>query len=188
MMERTLVLIKPDGVYRSLIGRIVSTMEDAGLKVVAMKMVRPDKKLAEQHYIPDENWMREIGNKTKATYKDQGVANDEDPVEIGRRVWTQLIDYLVSGPVAAMVLEGNDAIFIVRKLVGATEPRKADPGSIRGRLSSDSYSLADGKHRAVKNLIHASDAPETAKREISVWFRPEELIEYSRSDEAAQYD
>ena len=187
MIERTLVLIKPDGVYRSIIGKIISVIEDTGLKIVATKMAMPDRALAEKHYVPDENWMREIGTKTKSTYKDQGIDNSEDPVEIGRRVWMQLIDYLSSGPVAAMVVEGNDAVFIVRKLTGATEPRKADPGSIRGRFSSDSYSLADGEKRAVKNLIHASDSVENANREINVWFDGSDIVKYKRSDEAAQY-
>ncbi|MEM3841139.1 MAG: nucleoside-diphosphate kinase [Candidatus Micrarchaeaceae archaeon] len=187
MMERTLVLIKPDGIYRSLVGKIISTIEDTGLKVVAMKMVWPDRSVAQRHYPPDENWMREIGMKAKATYKDQGIENKEEPVEIGRRVWQQLLDYLLSGPVIALVFEGNDAIYIVRKLTGATEPRKADPGSIRGKFSSDSYSLADRSKRAVKNLIHASDSPEAAKREISIWFKENEIVNYTRSDEQAQY-
>ena len=98
-----------------------------------------------------------------------------------------LIDYLSSGPVAAIVFEGNEAIFITRKIVGATESRQADPSTIRGMYSADSYGIADSKERAVKNIVHASEDPKTAQREIGVWFKKSEIISYKRADEDSLY-
>ncbi len=183
MQERTLVLIKPEGVYRAIVGRIITTFENAGLKVVGLKMVRPNEEMAGKHYAADENWMRGIGMKMKASYKEKGIDVQDEEVEIGRKVRNQLLKHLTSGPVVAMALEGNDAIFVTRKLVGTTEPRRADPSSIRGMYASDSYSMADSKKRPIKNVVHASDEPETAEKEISLWFKPEELSDYKRADE-----
>ncbi len=187
MIEQTLVVIKPDGVFRGLTGKIISKLEDAGLKIVAMKMVLPTSELAGMHYIEDKEWMESVGNKTLASFKDKGVPTTETALQIGQRVRSYLAGYLTSGPVVAMILEGNEAIFITRKILGATEPRKADPSSIRGAYASDSYDLADKFARAVKNLAHASEDKKTADREIPVWFKPEELAKYKRVDENAIY-
>lgn len=187
MIERTLVLVKPDGVQRALIGKIIARLEDAGLKIVAIKMVKPDKELAGLHYINDKKWLTDTGTRTLNSYKEKGVILKQTPVEIATRIRNFLIEFLSSGPVVAMVLEGNDAISVTRKIVGSTEPRKADPSSIRGMYSTDSYELSDKKKRPIKNLVHASEDKKTADREISVWFRPKELVEYKRADEESLY-
>lgn len=186
-MQRTLLLIKPDGVYRALIGKIISQMEDSGLKVVGLKMVWPDKELAGKHYIYDKVWLTSVGTKTHASFKEKGIMLKETPLQIGERVRGYLIKLLTSGPVVAMVLEGNESIFIVRKLIGATEPRKADPYTIRGRFSTDSYDLAETEERAILNLVHASEDKKTADKEIPVWFKKSEMADYKRSDEHALY-
>ncbi|MDE1871467.1 MAG: nucleoside-diphosphate kinase [Candidatus Micrarchaeota archaeon] len=187
MIERTLVLVKPDGVQRAIIGRIISRFEDAGLKVVAIKMSRPDRELAGRHYIADQKWFEDTGNRTLQSYKEKGIILKESAVELATRVRNYLIEFLSSGPVVVMVLEGNEAISVTRKITGSTEPRKSDPSSIRGALSVDSYDLADEKKRAVKNLVHASEDRATAEREIGVWFKPNEIMDYKRADESAMY-
>ena len=187
MIERTLLLVKPDGVYRALIGKIISQMEDAGLKVAAIKMVYPDEKLAGKHYIYDEKWLTSVGTKTHSSYKEKGIMLKETPLQIGERVRGYLITLLTSGPIVAMVIEGNEAIPVVRKLIGATEPKKADPYSVRGRFSSDSYDLAEDNKRAILNLVHASEDKKTAATEIAVWFKKSEIVGYKRADESRMY-
>ena len=187
MIEKTLVLIKPDGVERALIGKVTTKFEDAGLKVVAMKMLLPGKDLGDMHYIPDKQWMENVGNKTLSTFKEKGIETKETAMQIGQRVHGYLTSYLTSGPVVAMVVEGNEAIFVVRKLVGATESRKADPSSIRGQYSTDSYDMADKHNRALKNVVHASEDKATSEREIAVWFKPEEIVKYRRADEGSLF-
>jgi nucleoside-diphosphate kinase len=187
MIEQTFLLVKPDGVQRALVGKIISRLEDSGLKVVAMKMVLPDKKLAGIHYAEDKAWMESVGAKTLAAFKEKGIPSKETALQIGNRVRSYLIEYITSGPVVAAVIEGNEAIFITRKILGATEPRKADPSSVRGAYSISSYELADEQKRAVRNIAHASEDKKTAEREISIWFKPEELVKYKRIDEGAIY-
>lgn len=187
MIERTLVLIKPDGVQRALIGKIISTFEDAGLKIVAMKMVSPSREQVMDHYAADENWLRSVGEKSIKGAKERGEEINEDPIKIGMRIRDYLVNYLAGNPVVAMVVEGNNAIEEVRKLVGATQPLKADPSTIRGKYSSDSYDLADSQKRAVRNLVHASEDKASAEREIKVWFKDEEILSYKRADETVQF-
>ena len=187
MIDRTLVIVKPDGVYRSLTGKIITSLEDAGLKLIATKMVSPSAELAGTHYAADEKWLNDVGNKATASYKEKGVEVKESPREIGMRIRQFLIDYFTSGPVVAMVFEGNEAVFVTRKILGPTEPRKADPSTIRGRYSSDSYDLADKSKRAVKNLVHMSEDRDIAEREIALWFKKEEITGYKRSDEDIMY-
>lgn len=187
MIEQTLILIKPDGVYRSLIGSVITRFENAGLKVVGIKMLKPDPKFVGMHYAADDEWLKAVGTKAKASYKEKGVDVKESEIEIGHKIRQQLIDFLANEPTIAMVVEGNAAIFVVRKIVGATEPRSAESGSIRGMYSNDSYDLADKQQRALKNIIHASSGSAEAKKEIAVWFKPNEIINYERADEKAQY-
>ena len=186
-MERTFVLIKPDGVQRALMGRIIGRFEDAVLKIVAMKMVMADKELVGRHYVDDVAWLEDLGKKSIASYEAKGIKMDGTPAEIGRKIRGYLMDYLTSGPVVAMVMEGNDAVSIVRKIVGSTAPSKADPSTIRGMYASDSYQLADERKRPVRNLIHTSDSPETAEKEIGIWFEKGEMREYRRADESAMF-
>ncbi|MGI0100178.1 MAG: nucleoside-diphosphate kinase [Candidatus Micrarchaeaceae archaeon] len=187
MMERTLMLVKPEGVKRALIGRIISRMEDSGLKVVAIKMVVPDSKTAGVHYIADKKWLNDTGSRTIQAYRDKGVVIKETPVQVATRIRNLLIKSLAGNPVVAIVFEGNEAAFVARKITGSTEPRKADPSTIRGLFSTDSYELSDSIGRPIRNIVHASEDAKTAKREIGVWFSPKELIQYKRADEDALY-
>jgi len=159
-LQQTLVLVKPDGVARGLTGEVIKRFEQRGLKIVALKLVRVDMDYAKQHYTEDITERH------------------------GEKIRVQLLDYITEGPVVAMIIEGVDAIANVRKLVGATESASALPGTIRGDFTHVSYSHADEKEIAVKNIIHASADETDAKNEIALWFSIDELFEYKRTDEA----
>jgi len=185
MIEKTLVLIKPDGVSRNLIGKIISRFEDTGLKIIGMKMIQADDEIAKRHYPLDEEWAKNVFEKTKKGYEAQGKELEyKNYLELGRELQSWLCDFLKECPVVAVVFEGPHAIELVRKITGVTEPRQALPGTIRGDFSSiESYTLANDKKRVVRNLIHASDSRETAEKEISIWFKPEELHNYQKEIE-----
>ncbi|MCL4381361.1 nucleoside-diphosphate kinase [Candidatus Marsarchaeota archaeon] len=185
-MEKSLVLIKPDGVYRALTGRIISRFEDAGFKITAMKMLIPERKLVEKHYDSlrrNDEWLNSVGSKLKG--KD-GISNKTER-ELGLTVWNQLVDYLSGKPIIAMVIEGNEVVSSIRKIVGSTEPKSAEPSSLRGSLSNDSYGLANANNRPIRNIIHASSSVSDAEEEINVWFKKEEILDYERADERIQY-
>ncbi len=193
--ERTLILVKPDGVKRGLVGEIITRFEKMGLKVVGMKMAWVDAALAQKHY-PESRTelMQAIGNKTLETYEKYGRDPHEefaniDPIEIGKMVNKWNIDFITSGPVVAMVLEGVHAVENVRLLVGHTLPVYATPGTIRGDFSIDSPALANIKGRSVRNLVHASGNAEEANYEIQLWFREDDLMNpYRRTDEEVMFD
>ena len=149
-MERTFVMIKPDGVQRGLIGEIISRIERKGLKIVGMKMLRISQELAQKHYAEHR----------------------------GKPFFDSLISYITSGPVVAMVVEGKEAVKVMRTLVGKTNPIEASPGTIRGDYAMD----------VGRNVIHASDSIESANREISLFFNEEEIIEYKKFDEEWVYE
>ena len=155
MIERTLVLIKPDGVERGLIGEIISRFEKRGLKIVGMKMVRVNKNLAMKHYTEDITKRR------------------------GEHVRKKLMDFLINNHVIVICLEGVEAVENVRRMAGDTEPKSALPGTIRGDYSHSSYKYADNKGIAIGNLVHASANQEEAEKEISLWFSQEELFNYA---------
>ena len=178
MIERTLVIIKPDGVQRGLIGEIIDRFEQAGLKVAAMKMVWPDAKLVGKHYTGDKKYNTEVGEKALKNAKDHGKELAGTPLEIGLRIRETNIRYLSTGPVLAMVLEGNTAIKSVRNIIGGTNPLTADIGTIRGDYTIDDFAQADVENRAVRNLMHASSDPAEAKREIALWFPKKEIYDY----------
>jgi nucleoside-diphosphate kinase len=187
-MECSVVLVKPDGVQRGLIGEIISRFEKAGLKLVALKMVWIDKKFALKHYGYNDEWFENVGQKLKAFYQEQGFDPGESFVklsnkEIGKLVQRWNVDYLTEGPVVAMVWEAPGAVEIVRKIVGPTFPHGALPGTIRGDYSFDSPLLSNQKRRSVHNLIHASGTPKEAKLEIELWFKKDELHTYARVDQ-----
>jgi nucleoside-diphosphate kinase len=187
--ERTLVVIKPDGVQRSLIGEIISRYERTGLKLVGLKMFVPSPEFIEKHYLIDPDWRLKTGLKVIEAYKSKGKAHPlSDPLKITEIVLRNLKKYLSSGPVVAMVWEGIHAVGIVRKITGGTEPLTSDVGTIRGDLTIDSYEIADIDGRAVRNLIHASGSPEEAEKEIALWFKKEELYNYRLINEAILYD
>lgn len=150
MIERTFVAIKPDGVERGIIGEIITRFEKAGLKLAAMKLVWVDKEFARKHYAEHVN----------------------------KPFYPGLEAMITMGPVVAMVLEGVEAISIVRKLVGPTEPKAAPPGTIRGDFAHVSYGHADEQKIGVKNVIHASANEKDAKNEIALWFKDSELHDY----------
>jgi nucleoside-diphosphate kinase len=190
--ERTLVVVKPDGVQRGLVGEILARFERAGLKVVALKMLRAPRELLERHYPAEEDFLRTIGGKTKEAFEAYGLdvrerMGTEDPVELGRQVRGWLIEFMASGPVVAAVLEGVHAVSAVRKLVGKTLPIFAEPGTIRGDWSTDSPTLANLEQRPVRNLVHASGTVEEAEFEVRLWFREEEIHSYRRADEGALF-
>ena len=188
LVERTLVLLKPDAVERGLVGQILTRFETVGLKIVGLKMVVPSRDFAARHYPNTPEWILGMGEKTLATYKDRGLdpiaeVGTTDPMKIGEMVKDWNIDYLSSGAVVAVSLEGLHAIATVRKLCGATMPFFADPGSIRGTYSSTSAVVANVKRRAVRNLVHASSTPDEAAHETAHWFGPEKPCLYQRADE-----
>ena len=188
-MERTLVVIKPDGVQRTLIGEIIGRFERLGLKLVGMKMVVPTVDHVEKHYTLDPNWMRITGEKRIKAAKAKGeVLSTEDPLEITKIVLEKLKMYMTSGPVVAMVWQGAHVTELVRKIVGGTEPRSSDVGTIRGDYVLDSYVMADTDGRAVRNLIHASGTPEESEAEINHWFKKDELFDYKLVQESILYD
>lgn len=149
-MERTFVMVKPDGVQRGFIGEVVSRIEKKGLKIIAMKMLRINERVAERHYSE---------HRDKPFFK-------------------SLVNYITSGPVVAMVVEGKDAVSVVRRLVGKTNPTEADPGTIRGDLAMD----------IGRNIVHASDSLESAGREIGIFFSKDEIVDYRKFDEDWVYE
>lgn len=171
MIEETLVLVKPEGVEKKLIGEVISRFEQAGLEIKGLKLVWPTEELTERHYPLAPEWVKGLAEKTRSSFAAKGITMSETDLEIAGRVQAWLKNHLKSGPVIAMVLRGNCAVEIVRKLVGSTEPKSAAPGTIRGDFSIDSYDLADKEQRCVRNIIHASSSVEEARREIDVWFR-----------------
>ena len=187
--EQTLVIVKPDGVQRSLIGEIIRRFEQAGLKLAAMKMVLPTTEHIEQHYTLDPNWRMVTGEKTIKSYKEKGlIPPSDDPLVITAKILANLKKYMTSGPVVAMVWQGAHAVKIVRKITGGTEPLTSDVGTIRGDFVLDSYQISDADGRAVRNLIHASGSTEEAVMEIKHWFAPQEVHKYQLIQEKILYD
>ncbi len=188
-MEQTLVLIKPDGVQRGLVGEIVSRFEGVGLKMIALKMVHPEHDDVDKHYALTEEWMKGVFTKAKAKYDANGQTFPfADHIAYGTEIKRGLVDFLKSAPIIAMVLEGEQATSLVRKLVGSTEPASSAPGTIRGDLSHDTYALSNEQNRPLRNLIHASGNVEEAKQEIPVWFTDTELYKYEHVNDRVQYD
>ena len=187
--ERTLVIIKPDGVQRSLIGEVIKRYEQVGLKLVGLKMVIPTPEQVEAHYLVNPDFKVNVGTKTIESCKKKGeTPPTEDPEAQGEFVLNGLKKYMASGPVVAMCWEGIHAIEIVRKITGGTEPRTSDVGTIRGDYVLDSYQLADTDNRAVRNLIHASGDADEAEKEIALWFGADEVLEYRLVQEQILYD
>lgn len=187
--ERTLVIIKPDAIQRSLIGEIMVRYERLGLKLVGLKMVVPTAEQIEGHYTLDPQWRRVTGEKTIRSYKDRGLTPpSEDPLEITAKILKNLKKYMTAGPVIAMVWEGAHAVELVRKVTGGTEPRGAQVGTIRGDFVVDSYIMSDNDDRAVRNLIHGSGSVEEANMEIPHWFSEDEIIDYKVAREDVMYE
>ena len=186
--ERTFMLIKPDGVKRGLTGEILARLEKRGLKIVALEMIMATREQIDEHYPKDPAWVSRLGEKSLATYEKYGFDAVEevgtaDPAEIGKKVRAWLIDFMVSGPVVKLVIEGVHAVDMVRKLAGVTMPSAAELGSIRGDYSVESAALANMEKRAVQNLVHASETTEEAEHEIAHWFGKDPAFRYDRAED-----
>lgn len=178
MIERTLAIVKPDGVQRGLVGEIIGRFERAGLKIAGMKMLWPDEEMVGKHYSSDGKYLSGVGEKALQNAQDRGVKMKETALEIGQRVREANMKYISTGPVIAFVLEGNTAVQTVRNLIGGTNPLSADVGTIRGDLTIDDFAQSDQEKRSTRNLMHASGDVEEAEREIKLWFSDGELHEY----------
>ncbi len=178
-MEQSLVLVKPDGVVRGQVGEIISRFERVGLKIVGMKMVQAERSQVDRHYALTEEWMKGVFDKAKAKFDAKGEKFPfTSHTEYGAYIKKGLVDFLLSGPVVAMVLEGQECVALVRKMVGATEPMSSAPGTIRGDLSPDTYALSNSQDRPLRNLIHASGTVEEGESEVAIWFTEKELFQY----------
>jgi nucleoside-diphosphate kinase len=186
--ERSFVIIKPDGIQRSLIGEIVSRFERTGLKLVGLKMIVPDSDRIWKHYSKTDEWFLKKGAKIAEDRVAAGLSAEKESIEYGKDIIRALDKYMTSGPAVMMVWEGNQAVGVIRKLVGTTEPATSDVGTIRGDLTLDSYAICAVDDRAVRNLIHCTELPEESQGEIDLWFAPEELISYRHIAEAMLYD
>lgn len=159
MIQQTLVLVKPDGVARGLIGETIKRFEQRGLKIVALKIVKISDDLAKQHYTEDISKRH------------------------GEKIRNRLLDFITESPVVAMIIRGVNAVENVRKIAGATESKEALPGTIRGDFSHISSSYAEKKRIAIKNIVHASANEIDAKNEIALWFSVDEVLDYKRADD-----
>ncbi len=189
IQEKSLVIIKPDGVQRSLIGEVIKRLERVGLKLVALKFQIPTADQAKSHYTIDPEWIEKTGRKSIAGLEKNGKdVSGLMPIEVGNTILTRLQRYLSSGPVVVMVWQGAHSVDVIRKLVGGTEPRTSDVGTIRGDFVHDSYEISDMENRNVRNVVHASGTVEEAKKEIDVWFGLDEIISYKLAQEDILYD
>lgn len=185
--ERSLILLKPDTVQRSLVGEVIKRFEQTGLKIASMKMIVPTEAQLLDHYNKDDAWYLRKGEGIVEELKAQGTEITKEPAEYGKDIILTIVKYMTAAPVVAMILEGNKAVSVVTKIVGTTEPATSDVGTIRGDYTLDSYGHATYENRAVRNLVHQSESPEEAGREIAIWFKPEEIMEYTSAQERILY-
>lgn len=190
--EKTVMLIKPDGVKRGLIGECIKRVEQRGLKVIALKMIMATEEQARKHYPGTDQWISGMGQKTLETYakynKDPiGEIGTDDPLKIGNKIYDWNVELFTSGPIVAILISGIHAIDMVRKIVGKTIPAFAEMGTIRGDYSVDSPALANEAKRAIRNIVHASGDPVEATHEVTHWFTPQEIYDYTRSEEDVMF-
>ncbi|OGF25008.1 hypothetical protein A2331_00465 [Candidatus Falkowbacteria bacterium RIFOXYB2_FULL_34_18] len=186
--ERSFVIIKPDGVQRSLIGEMIKRIERTGLKLAAMKMIFATEDQCWKHYNKDEAWYKEKGAITVKNREEKGLPIEKEAIEYGKDIMRGNVSFMTCGPIIPMIWEGNQAVGIIKKIVGGTEPLTSDVGTMRGDLTIDSYDLANMDGRAVRNLIHCSDKTDEAEREIKVWFSEDEILKYGLISEKMIYD
>ena len=187
--EQTLVIVKPDGVQRGLIGEVIKRYETCGLKLVALKILIPTKELALKHYSTDPDWAFKSGTKAFESYKSKGLTPPgNDPTEFAETIRKKVANFMSSGPVVAMVWQGMEAVAVVRKITGSTEPLTSAPGTIRGDYTIDSYSASDLDDRAVRNIIHSSGSVDEALKEIPIWFEEKEILKFRLISEEIIYD
>ncbi len=188
MIQKSLVLMKPDAVKRGIVGEIIQRFERAGLKIVALKILEVSEGLGSKHYNHDDEWKLKVGFRNIEDCKLNGMDAmecfaTEDPKEIGAMVDKRNAQFLASGPVIAIVFEGVNAVSKIRSLVGSTFPDTAAPGTIRGDYGLDSALAGMKRKRTTFNMIHASGAVDEAEEEIKLWFKPEEILSYRRVHE-----
>ena len=190
--ERTFVILKPDTIQRGLVGEIISRFERIGLKIVGMKMHMADEEKLWAHYNKDDAWFLKKGEKILVNKQSLGHTIDKEAIEYGKDIIRAVVSYMRAGPVVSLVLEGNNAAAVVKRLVGGTEPATADSGTIRGDFAIDSYYLCDvDGSRGMRNLIHCTDPADgegAQEREIGIWFTEEEIVKYRLITEAMLYD
>lgn len=186
--ERSLVLLKTDAVQRSLVGEIVKRLEQTGLKISALKMLNATEKQLLNHYNKDDDWYARKGEGIVAELKEQGKEITKEPIEYGKDIIRTVVKYMQVSPIIAIVFEGNKAAAVVTKIVGTTEPATSDVGTIRGDYTVDSFGHATYEDRAVRNLVHQSESPEEAEREIAIWFNEDEIMQYTTAQERIMYD
>ena len=191
--QRALLIIKPDGVQRGIIGKIITRFETVGLKIIGLKFEWAPREKIIAHYPETEAWFKKVGERTLTNYAKKGldakkIFKTDDAVAIGKTVKGWLIDYMQESPVFLAVVEGYDAIEIVRKLSGNTIPVLAAPGTIRGDFSHDTIDLANEQGRPLRNIIHASDTVEDGEKEVKLWFNKDELFQYERADEKFMFN
>jgi len=186
--ERSLVLLKPDTVQRSLIGEVIKRFEQTGLKISAMKMIVPTETQLQKHYNKDDEWFLAKGARVVEEIKAQGKEVDREPIEYGKDIIRTIVKYMTAAPIVALIFEGNKAVSVVTKIVGSTEPATSDVGTIRGDYTVDSYGHSTYENRAVRNLVHQSESPEEAEREIKIWFKEDEIMQYTTAQERIMYD
>ena len=190
--EKSFVLLKPDTVQRGLIGETIKRIERIGLKIVAMKMVMATEDTIWAHYNKDDSWYTRKGAGIVENRKSLGLPIEKEAIEYGKDIIKSMVTFISCSPVICMVIEGNAAQAIVKRLVGGTEPTTADTGTIRGDYALDSYYLCDvDGSRGMRNLIHCTDpadGADAADREIGLWFTPSEIINYRLVSEAMLYD
>lgn len=184
-MERTLIILKPDAVKRGLIGKVIETYENVGLKLMTAKMFKPSVDVIKNHYPGTPEWLREMGEKTLASFKQSGTDvkktfKTEDPEKLGQFIYVRLIKYWMEGPIVVMVWQGPNAVTVARKLRGHTIPSLAVPGTLLAQYSFDSSPLSASLDRVVKTFIHASGSTDEAKREIAYWFGKQDFKSYER--------
>lgn len=188
--EKTVVIIKPDGVKRGLVGEIVRRIEQRGLKIVALQMFQATTEQMDAHYPKDREWITNLGKNTARAYEEYKIPSTlkedygtDDLFEIGVLVRKWLVDFMTSGPLVKMMVSGLHGIAMVRKIVGSTIPSFAEMGTIRGDFSVDSPALANAQRRAMHNLAHASGSQEEAENELRLWFMQAEIHDYKRAEE-----
>ncbi len=186
--ERSLVILKPDAVQRSLVGEIIKRFEQTGLKISAMKMGVATEEQLLKHYNKTDEWFLKKGNRTIEDLKAQGLPVEKEAIEYGKDIIRTIVHYMTAAPVVLMILEGNQAVGVVTKLVGTTEPSTSDVGTIRGDYTVDSYNHSMIENRAVRNLVHQSESPVEAEREIAIWFKEGEIMNYATAQERIMYD
>jgi nucleoside-diphosphate kinase len=187
--ERTLVIIKPDGIQRNLIAEVIMRYERLGFKMIASKMLQATPDMVRNHYSIDPLWGQKAGEKVLAAKKEKGEdVEGLDPLKLSADIVGRLALYMTSGPVLAMVWQGAHVVQIVRKITGSTEPRSSDVGTIRGDFMIDSYDLSNLDKRALRNIVHASSSVEEAEKEIPIWFQKDELCSYVAPHDKILYD